>query len=68
MCKIGEVFEGYCNGFFGSDNYGKKMVEGVGTDWIVARDASNTLCLATFKNRKQKDLYVRSWRETVSSN
>lgn len=67
MCEIGEVFTGHCDGFFGRDSYGEKRVEGSGADWIVAREADGVLCFACFVDRKEKDEYVREWREVKNS-
>lgn len=36
--RVGAVLYGFCEGAFGRDSYGKKLVEGVGDDWVVARD------------------------------
>jgi len=38
MIQVGDILKGFCNGWFGRDSYGDKRVEGVGKDWIVARD------------------------------
>lgn len=35
--KEGDLLYGYCNGFFGHDDYWDKTVEAVGPDWVVAR-------------------------------
>lgn len=37
MIFIGSILYGFCNGYFGRDNYEDKRVEAIGADWIVAR-------------------------------
>lgn len=39
---------GFCGGFFGRDSYEDKRVEGIGTDWVVARDDRGVPHVATF--------------------
>ena len=36
--RVGTIVYGFCGGYFGSDSYGDKRVEGVGADWVVARE------------------------------
>jgi|APSaa5957512535_1039671.scaffolds.fasta_scaffold667385_2 hypothetical protein len=36
--QVGDKLHGYCGGHFGRNSYGDKRVEGVGADWVVARD------------------------------
>ncbi len=38
MLRPGATLYGYCGGDFGRDSYGKKRVEAVGHDWVIARD------------------------------
>lgn len=38
MIHVGTVLYGFCGGAFGRDSYSDKRVEGVGTDWVVARE------------------------------
>jgi hypothetical protein len=35
--RVGEIFHGFCGGYFGRDSYGCRRVEAVGVDWIVCR-------------------------------
>lgn len=42
MIRVGAVLYGFCGGGFGRDSYGDKRVEGIGVDWVVARDESGT--------------------------
>lgn len=42
MCEIGEVFIGFCEGYFGRNSYEDKRVEAFGVDWIVCREVSGS--------------------------
>jgi hypothetical protein len=39
--RVGDVLVGFCGGAFGSDSFEDKRVEGIGADWVVARNLSN---------------------------
>lgn len=41
MIQIGTVLYGYCGGYFGRDSYDEKRVEGIGVDWVVARECQS---------------------------
>ena len=58
---VGDLLYGFCEGYFGRDSYGDKRVEGVGADWVVAREVEseqavyasvNPPYLEKFKNRE----------------
>jgi len=36
--RVGTKLYGFCGGMFGRESYGDKIVEGVGADWVVARE------------------------------
>ena len=38
MSNVGRQLHGYCDGYFGRDSYGDKIIEAEGYDWIVARE------------------------------
>lgn len=38
---------GFCDGFFGRDSYGTKVVEGKGSDWVLVRECNGPLILVT---------------------
>lgn len=40
MICVGTVLKGFCGGYFGRDSHEDKRVEGVGSDWVVAREMS----------------------------
>ena len=35
---VGKVLDGFCDGAFGRDSYGEKLVVGLGSEWVVVRD------------------------------
>lgn len=38
--RVGDMLYGFCGGFFGRDSYDDKRIEGIGSDWVVARESS----------------------------
>ena len=34
----GDVLSGFCEGYFGRDSYGEKIVVAMGRDWVVCRE------------------------------
>lgn len=40
MVKVGDQVHGYADGIFGRDSYACRIIEAVGTDWIVTRNSS----------------------------
>ena len=38
MLRVGQLLRGFCDGHFGGDSYLDKRIEGIGADWIVARE------------------------------
>jgi len=60
---VGEVFSGYCHGYFG-ENYNDKCVEAVGADWIVVRSAGTPL-LASFHSTFQMIEEVEIWQREI---
>lgn len=63
MCEIGEVFTGFCDGYFGRDSYDDKHVEAFGVDWIVCRETSGSVVIATFDNKEERDKSILRWRD-----
>lgn len=51
--EVGTVLYGFCGGWFGRDSYYDKRVEGVGVDWIVARDNYGGLHIAQGNNIRE---------------
>jgi hypothetical protein len=46
---VGVTLYGFCGGKFGRDSYGSKVIEAVGSDWLVLRE-DNEPVLATFNS------------------
>lgn len=61
MLRVGEVFEGFCNGYFGRDSYSDKTVEAFGDDWVVCRTERGEVLLATFDGHKSMQNTVENW-------
>jgi hypothetical protein len=40
--EIGDILYGYCDGYFGRDSYYRKVVIGLGGDWVVVRELDYT--------------------------
>jgi hypothetical protein len=59
--KVGMVLYGYCNGYFGRENYEDKIVEGFGRDWIVARDINGGACFASFSSTYHMVKCIDNW-------
>ncbi len=47
MLLIGTKLYGFCGGWFGHDAYSDKRVEGVGADWVVARQENGEALFAS---------------------
>lgn len=41
MLHVGAILYGFCGGAFGRDSYQNKRVEGIGVDWVVARETDS---------------------------
>ncbi len=50
MIMVGTMLYGYCGGEFGRDGHADKRVEGVGVDWVVARDSYGDVFFASGDN------------------
>jgi hypothetical protein len=61
--KVGMVLHGYCNGYFGRDCYGDKIIEGFGKDWIVARIENGDACFASFSNTYRMFKCLDEWNK-----
>ena len=62
MVRIGSVFPGPCNGYFGRNSAGPKRVEALGADWIVARHENGVPLFAFFSGgTKHMDECLAGW-------
>lgn len=41
--RAGDKLSGFCDGAFGRDSYGDKIVEAIGPDWVVVREQAGIL-------------------------
>jgi len=53
VVEVGDILEGFCNGYFGRGSYDTKTVLAVGEDWIVVRDSTGQPLLADGPNVHQ---------------
>jgi hypothetical protein len=56
---IGDRLDGFCNGHFGRDSYGLKVIEAEGADWIVAREENGAPEFASFDTPAAKEEFLR---------
>ena len=65
MYNVGKVIYGFCNGFFGRDDYENKIIIAEGDNWIVCKYcddlASYRVTFASFNNADQKQLFINAW-------
>ena len=66
MLMVGDLLEGFCNGYFGRDFYGLKRVEAVGADWVVVRDEEDHLLGFASGPTINQDLWVYCLRNEKS--
>lgn len=71
---VGNILEGFCNGYFGRDSYGRKRIEAVGPDWIVVREAEGSYNhpngypnMAQFDSHEQMHQLVEEWFEETKN-
>lgn len=57
--ESGDTLYGFCEGFFGRDSYGDKVVVAVGRDWIVCREEGEPVFAAVPPERLAKHLTER---------
>jgi len=60
---VGRRVHGYCNGFFGRDDYGTKVIEAIGPGWIVARGIEGDVLFATFTNWTEMLELLQEWAD-----
>ena len=71
MTNVGRVIYGFCNGFFGRDDYDNKRIEAEGVDWIGGRAVDPSIGesyarFACFENEKEKEEYIKEWSVEVT--
>ncbi len=58
---------GFCNGFFGRDSYGDKLIEAIGIDWIVVRNEKGEPEFAKFPSTITMLNYLEDWTKKANS-
>lgn len=65
MSNIGKRIYGFCNGFFGRDDYNDKIIVYETPSAIcciyVDRNLSNYLTVANFDSESEKQEYINEW-------
>lgn len=68
IVKPGDKFYGFCNGFFGRDSYGLKVVEAVGKDWIVVREDDDVPNMAIVNvTRFDMLIDIQKWKSNAEN-
>lgn len=57
---IGRTLKGFCNGYFGRDSYGDKVIEAEGSDWVVIRE-NRIPKIAIFNDENNKIKMLNEW-------
>lgn len=66
MSNIGTRIYGYCNGYFGRDDYDDKIIIAEGRKWIVCVNAytnSDWVTCANFNTEEEKEECIKRWSE-----
>lgn len=60
---VGIKILGFCNGFFGRDDYEDKVIIASGDDWLIAKDGEGETHFAHFNNGWKEDMerYIEEW-------
>ncbi len=66
MNNIGRIIYGFCNGYFGREDYRDKRIEAEGIDWIVCRvlnsdNESDEATFASFSSEEEKEKLIKKW-------
>ena len=59
--NVGRLIYGFCNGYFGRDDYSTKRIESEGVDWIVCRYSDSDVSFASFENEEEKQEMINRW-------
>jgi hypothetical protein len=66
---VGKVIpwkKGFCNGFFGRDSYAEKVIEAIGSDWVVARQDDGLPVFAYFEpgwQQEEMENLLKEWTD-----
>ncbi len=67
MTNVGRFIYGYCNGYFGRDDYYDKIIIAEGDKWIVAKRTDpdypffDTVEAVNFRNAEEKQELIEDW-------
>jgi hypothetical protein len=63
--NIGTKIYGFCNGYFGRDDYTDKIIIAEGKNWIVCAylDDSDNVTFVSFNNEKEKQECINKWMQ-----
>lgn len=70
MSNIGTKIYGYCEGYFGRDDYGAKIIVAEGRKWIVCSYlyadndyVTDYVTCANFDTEEEKEECIKRWSE-----
>jgi len=67
MTNVGKTIYGYCNGFFGRDDYADKIIIAEGENWIVCKYCddldSGKVTFADFEDEDEKEKLIATWHK-----
>jgi hypothetical protein len=61
MSLVGVTLYGYCGGKFGKFEYGEKVIEAIGRDWIVVRLGGGSPELADFSSFEELLSFIKEF-------
>jgi len=65
MINVGRIIYGYCEGWFGRDDYDNKIIISEGENWIVCKKANDVytklVSFAQFDSEEEKLIYIKKW-------
>ena len=69
--NVNRVIYGFCNGYFGRDDYNTKLIIAEGDNWIVCEyleendmftwNRTGKVTFADFKNKEEKQERINEW-------
>ncbi len=59
--RVGLSLYGFCNGHFGRDSIETKRIEGLGADWLVARDDKGQIHFTSFESTTEMNESTERW-------
>ena len=69
MNNIGVRLHGYCNGYFGRDDYKDKIIIAEGKKWILCSylniDNDRVTCV-NFDTEKEKEEHIKEWDASIN--